>query len=142
MTETRLVHALWNRAVHSVADFRATQFSAFMRFLVSVDAVVLEIDSDDKRPIVLSDDIELMPGASFGDVLAEELDIHLPYGSLVLLQPSGFAACPSESAGYMVCQLIIALAKQQAVYPGDAEVLTLVDRLAERADSPRRAPSD
>ena len=77
---------------------------------MTANTIVLEVNSPTFETIILSDDAEVLPGITAGDLLAEELDIDVPYGTLVLVQSSHASASMSEAVGYMICQLAVALA--------------------------------
>ena len=60
---------------------------------LSVPTVSLVATKGRTVPEALIEWIELMPGATLGDVLSEELGIHVPRGSVILIEPVDF--CPS-----------------------------------------------
>lgn len=58
--------------------------------MVSVPLVVLQSDADMDRPFAFMETSEVMEGVILGDVLAEELEIEVPYGAMILVEPKGF----------------------------------------------------
>ncbi|KAA9009980.1 hypothetical protein [Histidinibacterium aquaticum] len=67
-----------------------------------MSTVTLEASHGIDRTVVLSDETELMPTLPLGDVLAEELDLDVPYGSLIVIQPEGALDAMPGAVSYQV----------------------------------------
>jgi hypothetical protein len=65
--------------------------------MISAPLVVLQSKAPLDRPYAAMETVELMEGVSFGDVLAEELELEVPYGAMILIEPEGFFETQSIS---------------------------------------------
>lgn len=79
---------------------------------------------------VLSDETELEPALSLGDVLAEELSLDIPYGTLVVIEPAGgrgeedAAGTLSDRLGEIVGEVLLGVIRR-GVFPLEREATAL-----------------
>ena len=78
-------------------ETKPSGLSAMLTAMISAPLVVLQSKAPLDRPYAAMETVELMEGVSFGDVLAEELELEVPYGAMILIEPEGFFETQSIS---------------------------------------------
>ncbi|SEN26570.1 hypothetical protein SAMN04488011_103209 [Palleronia pelagia] len=109
MTMKTLLHALWDGAVRPCAPCRAETFDRLLSHFVPVNCVLLTIDDTMAQPRALSEDTNLVSGITLGDAVAEELDVDVPYGAVILIRHEAAIDDLSHAAGQAVAELAIAM---------------------------------
>ncbi len=82
-----LLRLIWQDGVTFGAEPEMRAFGGALSEIVPVGTQPLLLRGGHGKPMLLADDVELMPALPLGDVLAEELSLDLPYGTLVALLP-------------------------------------------------------
>ncbi|OWU83181.1 hypothetical protein ATO6_20285 [Oceanicola sp. 22II-s10i] len=85
MRTDALLRRIWQGEVGEAGRPADVKLRPVFTGIVRVPAKMLELETD--TPFLMADDAELMPALPLGDVLAEELDMEVPYGSFVLFLP-------------------------------------------------------
>ena len=123
MKTGKLLPMIWQGDV-AAADADSDLMRAFTA-LVPVCMVPVLADRGVAQPMVLSDDAELSPALSIGDVLAEELSLDVPYGSLVVVWPRrGPGTRFSRDLGHAVGESLL-IAQSRGRLPAESETDTL-----------------
>ena len=81
-----VLRCIWQGDVRPGDCTSARGFARAFQEIVQVRPLPLRL-AGEGTPLVMAEDAELMPGLLLGDVLAEELGLDVPYGTLVLLLP-------------------------------------------------------
>lgn len=97
MDNEALLSQIWGGAISLTPDAKPSGLSAMLTAMISAPLVVLESKAPLDRPYAAMETVELMEGVSFGDVLAEELELEVPYGAMILIEPEGFFEMQSIS---------------------------------------------
>ncbi len=109
MPDRKLLEQIWDGAV-AVADPGARgPVAQAIAARLPVATVVLTIRGGAAGPRILPESHELMPDLALGDVLAEELDVHVPYGAFVVLEGSEFSKGDTLGEQYIEWLLDVAL---------------------------------
>lgn len=87
MRTENLLRLIWQGDVRAAADAKAHGFARAFQDIVQARMLVLSCGGGVTRPVVMAEDVELMPALPLGDVLAEELGLDVPYGTLVVMLP-------------------------------------------------------
>lgn len=107
MQEKTLIHGIWKGACCADRADDSNQLKLLIQALVPVQTSIFQVQGWSADPSVMPDDIECIPGISLGDVLAEELDAHVPYGSLVIVRNENAFANISHAAGTIVGEVLL-----------------------------------
>ncbi|WP_375689948.1 hypothetical protein [Pseudooceanicola sp. LIPI14-2-Ac024] len=107
MRTEKLLRLIWQGDVWVSHDKETRAFARAFQDIVQVRAVTLRIGGGEEAPVVMSEDTELMPALPLGDVLAEELGLDVPYGTLVLMMPDAAPGMASQSLGRAVAETIL-----------------------------------
>ncbi|RVV96855.1 hypothetical protein EKE94_16035 [Mesobaculum littorinae] len=94
-----------------------------MQALVPAETLFLTATAGIGAPVVLSDEAELMPALSLGDVLAEEMDLDVSYGTLVVIEPAGIdphARAGSRHLGRILAEILLCVMRR-GVFPLERE---------------------
>ncbi len=86
-----VIGQIWGGDLSEDGEQQGSPLAGLLGSLMDVPVVTLCSEAAMLRPIAMMEETEVLPGASLGDVLAEELSIEVPFGALVLIQPKGFA---------------------------------------------------
>jgi hypothetical protein len=109
MQDRSLLGGIWTGACRSDNGADAQAFKALMTALVPVQTTIFEMDGWSSTPSAMPDDMEPMPGIALGDILAEELDADISFGSLVILRnPEAFSDM-SRAAGSLVGNILLSV---------------------------------
>lgn len=120
------LHQLWTGVAGLPRIDEANAFESVLDALFPVRRQVIALDCPSGAGRVLLDDTEVMPMVSLGDVVAEEFDLTLPYGSLlVFVSRADLAnAAPSErraAALGRTCAQIVSETVYRGAFPFDRE---------------------
>lgn len=85
-----LLAQIWGGAIGHDPAVDPSGLAALLTSMISVPLVVLHSDADIDRPYAFMETSEVMDGVILGDVLAEELELEVPYGAMILVEPRGF----------------------------------------------------
>ncbi|WP_143595150.1 hypothetical protein [Thioclava sp. DLFJ4-1] len=91
MKNNDLLAQIWEGSVTQTSSGAGSQGSLVAAALLPAHSVLLRSTRTDASLLVLPEAEELLPGISLGDILAEELGIEVPYGSLVVIEPTQVA---------------------------------------------------
>lgn len=97
---------VWQGAFAPSRSPATTKAQDLLHRLLPVSTIMLEASHGIERTLVLGDETELMPALPLGDVLAEELDIDVPYGSLVVIQAAGAWDAAPEAVSYRIGSVV------------------------------------
>lgn len=81
-----LLELVWRGAITSSVGQRAQRLERLLGELLPVRAICLTASVELGETRVMTDETELEPALSLGDVLAEELSLEVPYGTLVVIE--------------------------------------------------------
>ena len=131
---------IWRGQVAEGRSDESRRLTRALRSFVPVHLHCLTVQDGLDRPMVACDDMELMPALSLGDVLAEELDLDVPYDSLLLLMPARTPVrALSRSLGAAVAEaLLLALAKGNIPVEQDTDSLYMLAHSAARHAASRQ----
>ncbi|SHF49717.1 hypothetical protein SAMN05444339_10710 [Loktanella atrilutea] len=123
MQEEKLTQSIWKGACCVDRADDCNQLKLLIKTLVPVETSVFQIQGWSGHPSVMADDIECIPGITLGDVLAEELDACVPYGSLVIIRNENAFSDISHAVGtivgemllHVVCRGVFPLAEEDSV---------------------------
>ena len=120
------LHQLWTGAACLPRRERTRTFDAALDVLCPVRRQLIELTSPDGGGHVLLDDTEVMPMISLGDVVAEEFDLTLPYGTLLLFVPREelLDDAPAERRAAAIgraCGQIVSETMHRGAFPLDRE---------------------
>lgn len=92
-----LLEQIWSDAIEVRAPDEMSPLARLLEALLTVPTVALVCHGGGTRPYAMMEGVDLLPGASLGDVLAEELGAYVPRDAVVLVEPVGFADAESVS---------------------------------------------
>jgi len=105
--EKFVIGGIWKGAC-CLSDAADNQLlKTWMRALVPVQTSIFEMQGWSLDPVAMSEDVEPFPGISLGDILAEELDVVVPYGSLVIIRNQNAFPNLSKAAGTLVGEILL-----------------------------------
>lgn len=142
--KNRTLEMIWQEAVRPADPAATASFKGLIDALLPVKSVLLSADHGVDSVAVIPDEVELMPALSLGDVLVEELQIDVPYGSLAILCEQSFldgcvdSASVSRAVGMAVGQTLLTVLRQGA-FPLERENEALFV-LASAYDQVARSP--
>lgn len=97
MQNNRLLEQIWGNAIELRDPDQMSPLARLLEALLTVPTVALVSYAAAERPLALMESAELLPGASLGDILAEEIGIDVPRDAVVLIEPAAFADAESFS---------------------------------------------
>ncbi len=109
MQVNSLIGGIWKGACHKDSSADGRHFNMLIRALIPVQASVFEMQDWTGHPVAMPDCIEPIPGICLGDILAEELDADVPFGSLVVIRKSDNFQNISQAAGALVGEVLIGI---------------------------------
>lgn len=86
MRTEQVLRSVWQGDVRPGDSTSARGFARAFQDIIQVRTLPLRL-AGQSAPVVMAEDVELMPALPLGDVLAEELGLDVPYGTLVVLLP-------------------------------------------------------
>ncbi|PYE84364.1 hypothetical protein [Pseudoroseicyclus aestuarii] len=98
MTIGPLLELVWQGALRPSSGAAEQRAQRMLEAVLPVRTISLTASRGMTAAYVQPENIELMPALSLGDVLAEELDLEVPYGALVAIAPANLAASPDDEA--------------------------------------------
>jgi len=87
----KVIGQIWGGELSEDQEAKGAPLAGLLGSLMDVPVVTLSSEAKMQRPIAMMEETEVLPGATLGDVLAEELSIEVPFGALVLIQPKDFS---------------------------------------------------
>ena len=119
------LHQLWTGAAGLPRRGQTRAFNAALDVLCPVRRQLIELASSDGGRVLL-DDTEVMPMISLGDVVAEEFDLTLPYGTLLMFVSREEMAddAPAERRAAAIgrtCGQIVSETLYRGAFPLDRE---------------------
>ncbi|MDP5346988.1 MAG: hypothetical protein NWQ32_01170, partial [Paracoccaceae bacterium] len=94
MRQDRLLELIWQGDIKLGIGPGARRLQRAMAALLPLRVVCLGATSGVDRSCLMTDDAELLPELPIGDVLAEELSIDVPAGSLVVVREADLLSRP------------------------------------------------
>jgi hypothetical protein len=91
MKECELLELIWSGAVASRDANSMSPLARVLDALLVVPTIALVSSGVHHHPVAMVEGNELLPGATLGDVLTEELGIHVPRDAIVLIEPVAMA---------------------------------------------------
>ncbi len=85
-----ILEQIWGGDLVEAAKAEVTPLTGILASLTKLPVVTLTSSHEAARPFAMLDGAEVLEGVSLGDALAEELELEVPIGALVLVQPKGF----------------------------------------------------
>lgn len=122
MERNGLIAQIWGGDLSESDAQLDTPLAGLLGSIMGVPVVTMTSVAKMLRPIAVMEDTEVMEGVTLGDALSEELDMDVPYGALILIQPEGFARnqdLTSKKLGEVLGQIILDMT--QGVYSVDAK---------------------
>ena len=107
MQENSVISGIWQGSCDSDDAIDRSQFKSLIQALVPVQTSIFRMKGWSVHPAIMPDDIEPIPGICLGDILAEELDAHVPYGSLVVFRTEGALPDMSYAVGTIVGEALL-----------------------------------
>lgn len=114
------VAAVWIGAVSVARSTQAVTFDALLSRILPIEVALFRIEARFPQPAALADDTVVVAGVGIGDVLAEELDVSVPYGSIVLIRHETAFQNLSFELGAAVAEILSAV-MERAFTPTPAE---------------------
>ena len=125
-----LLQLIWQNAVMPAQSPVADRFARLIGAMVPTNVVHLVAAAPMSGPAVYTDETEVMPGVSLGDVLAEELGLDVPYGTIVVVESQaahaagrGADGCEGELSqrlGAVVGRILLDIV-DRGIFPIDRE---------------------
>ncbi len=97
MRNSALLEQIWSEMIEARQPEDMSPLARLLGALLSVPMITLVSRGAGDRPFALMEGDELLPGASLGDILAEELGMDVPRDAVVLIEPVAFADAQSFS---------------------------------------------
>ncbi|MWD28458.1 hypothetical protein E0K89_013315 [Aquicoccus sp. SCR17] len=121
-----MLELVWEGAVQPAEGRGAARLRRLLKAMLPVRIVCLSAATGIDRVTVLPDELEVMPALPLGDVIAEELPVEVPYGSLLLIcdadvfQPEPTDAELSYDLGIAVGQTLLTVLRR-GIFPLERE---------------------
>jgi len=128
MRTEHVLRSIWQGDVRPGDGAAARGFARAFQDIVQVRTLPLHI-AGTETPVVMAEDSELMPALPLGDVLAEELELEVPYGTLVVLLPETGPCAPGRTGLSRALGMAVAEALLLAVVQGGLPVERQTDAL-------------
>lgn len=91
MKEDTLLEQIWGEALELRRPEDISPLARLLGALLTVPTITLVSHHGTVRPCAMMEGTELLPGASLGDILSEELGLDVPQDAVVLIEPVEFA---------------------------------------------------
>lgn len=85
MRNGQLLELIWQGSITTSRSKSTQRMAGLLKALLPLRAVHLRAKAGIDRVCVMLDETELMPALPLGDVLAEELALEVPYGTIVVI---------------------------------------------------------
>lgn len=85
-----LLAQIWGGSIELDRAAEPSGLVALLTSMISVPLVVLQSDAEMDRPYAFMETTEVMDGVILGDVLPEEMELEVPYGAMIVVEPKGF----------------------------------------------------
>lgn len=105
--EKFVIGGIWKGACCSGDAVDNQLLKTWIRALVPVHTSIFEMQGWSFDPAAMPEDVEPFPGICLGDILAEELDADVPYGSLVVIRSQNAFPNLSKAAGTLVGEILL-----------------------------------
>lgn len=128
MRTEEVLRSIWQGDVRPGDGTAARGFARSFEDIVQTRVLPLRI-AGPETPVVMAEDAELMPALPLGDVLAEELGLDVPYGTLVVLLPETGPCAPGGTGLSRALGMAVAEALLLAVVQGGLPVERQTDAL-------------
>lgn len=118
-----VIGQIWGGDLSEDCNAQEAPLAGLLGSLMDVPVVTLSSEAKMERPIAMMEETEVLPGATLGDVLAEELSIEVPFGALVLIQPKSFAKSQDLSGqklGEILGHIILEMTQRTHAVAGGA----------------------
>lgn len=117
------VVAVWNGGVGVARSAQAVLFDTLLSQILPLDVRLFRIDARFPQPAALTDDTVVFAGVGIGDLLAEEIDVSVPYGTIVLIRHETAFRNLSFELGAAVAEILGAVMDRAFTpTPAEAEV--------------------
>lgn len=90
MVRKEILEQIWGNDLVAATKAETTPLTGILASLTKLPVVTLSSGHEAARPFALLEDTEVLEGVSLGDVLSEELNLEVPFGALILVQPKDF----------------------------------------------------
>lgn len=109
MRPGRLLELIWQGDIQPATGPSARRIQRALGALLPLRTVLLSAAYGVDRSYILNEETELLPEVSLGDVLAEELSIEVPVGSLVVFSDSDllFDSLPDDELSYDLGVMVV-----------------------------------
>jgi hypothetical protein len=105
--EKFVIGGIWKGACYSGNAADNQLLKTWIRALVPVQTSIFEMHGWSFDPAAMPEDVEPFPGICLGDILAEELDADVPYGSIVVIRSQNAFPNLSQAAGRLVGEILL-----------------------------------
>jgi hypothetical protein len=105
MQNKEFVQNIWNGEITATLNDGSNPLDRLLKPLLPVNTVCLSM-KDCKQTLVWSDRKEVMPGITVGDLISEEMNIDVPYGTMVIIHDSNLPLASMEEASYAVGRIV------------------------------------
>lgn len=125
MQEQEVLEQIWSARVEPRHRDRSSPLAQLLDTIFSVPTIGLVSTAGLSQPVAMMEGREMVMGATLGDILSEELDIDVPAGAIVLIEPAQLADADGYSAaelGQMLGQIMVNLVGE--VFPHRAAQAT------------------
>ncbi len=115
---TKLIAHIWNGDIALEDASKVSPLTGLLGSLLNIPVITVSCNAELAKPFALLESDEIVPGASLGDVLSEELSVDVPYGALVLVQPQEFSRqrdYTSAELGEILGGVILDMAQQNQI---------------------------
>lgn len=130
MQNTMLLESIWQGDIYASKCQRSREISRLLGKILPLDIIHFTAKSGITRSCIVSEHIELLPEIHLGDVLAEELDVDVPYGAMVVVYKerdwieTASQSNVSHELGLLIGDLLISLIND-CVFPIQYELKVL-----------------
>lgn len=107
MQENNLIGGIWDGACRVSRAEDASHFNSLIRALIPVRTSIFEMRDWGEDPVAMPEDHEPIPGICLGDILAEELNADVPFGSIVVFRRDSALTNVSQSVGAIVGEALL-----------------------------------
>ncbi|MAM24632.1 MAG: hypothetical protein CML55_04505 [Rhodobacteraceae bacterium] len=109
MQSNSLISGIWKGACRPANAADNQIFKSMIRALVPVQSSIFELDGRSSGADAMLEDIELIPGVALGDILAEELDADVPFGSVVIIRSAEAFTDVSHAVGEALGEILLSV---------------------------------